>query len=65
MSIAINKLRRGGFYKQYLMITNSLYKPARTQLITYVNLDFYPSIKMYILIVGWVGAGLGDNWFET
>ena len=47
------------------MMKNNLYKPAPTPLITYINLDFYTTRKMYILIVRLVGAGLGDDWFET
>ena len=43
------------------MMKNNLYKPA----LTYINLDFYTTRKMYILIFRLVGAGLPDDWFET
>ena len=46
------------------MMKNNLYKPASTLLITYINLDFYTTRKMYILIFRLVGAGLGDDGFE-
>ncbi|TAD84194.1 MAG: hypothetical protein EAZ78_07265 [Oscillatoriales cyanobacterium] len=58
ISIAIDKLLQGGFYQQYLMMTNKLYKPAPTPPITYTKSDCFPTIKIYILILSWVGAGL-------
>jgi hypothetical protein len=46
-------------------MTNNLYKPAPTPPITYTKSDFCPTIKMYILILSGVGAGLGDYRFSA
>jgi hypothetical protein len=46
------------------MMKNNLYKPPYTTN-NLPQLDFYTTRKMYILIFRLVGAGLGDDWFET
>jgi hypothetical protein len=37
---------RGGFYKQYITMTNNLDKPALTPPITHINLKFASNVKM-------------------
>ena len=48
---------RGGFYEEYLIPANNLYKPAPTQQITYVNLYFARNETAICYKL----AGSGDN----